>query len=631
MSANNFEGPFETLIRTSPSFMCILSGPDYVFEHANEQYLKLVGGRDILGKKLADALPEIKAQGFIEILDQVRTTGNPFIGKEVEIFLQTSPDSRLEKRYLDFVYKLDRTAQGESRIVAHGLDVTEKTLSRTEIENERENFRNLFRQTPEMVCILSGPNHLFEFVNEAHIKVLGFDATGREVREAQPESVEIHGILDNVYLTGKTAELFEIPVTVSDRLRYFNLTYAARRDLNDRISGVMVLGTEVTEQIVNRQELLKAKDQSLAANKAKSRFLANVSHEIRTPLSAVVGYSELLKSCVQNNSTALSYIERISHNAANLSRLVDELLDLTKIEAEKLEVEFEVINLDALLDDVFAMMRLRAHEKSIELNLEWLTKKPDRVVTDPLRFSQILINVLGNAVKFTSTGSVDVKIRTEDGYLVITVTDTGIGMSDEEQSRIFSPFEQADPSINRKYGGTGLGLALSKKLSKLLRGDLRLEKSIAGVGTTFRIEIAIENEPAIAQNESPKIFEKSEAPLVGKKILIVDDSPDNREIASLFLQAAGALCADAENGQVGVELARKEEFDIVLMDIQMPVLDGYQAMKALKELNYSKPVIAVTAHAFKEEKYRCLEAGFSDYVTKPIDRTRLIQTILKFS
>lgn len=502
-------------------------------------------------------------------------------------------------------------------------------ITRSEIETERENFRNLFRQTPEMVCILSGPDHLFEFVNEAHIKVLGFDATGMTVREAQPESVEVHGILDEVYLTGKTAELVEIPVTVTDRLRYFNLTYAARHDSKGQVNGVMILGIEITDQVLARQNLLKAIDASTAANEAKSRFLANISHEIRTPLSAIIGFSELIQPILENSKEGKSYLERISRNAAQLSRLIDELLDLSKIEAEKLEIEQVAIDINKIMEDVFSTMELRAREKSIDLRLRWQSERPGCLVTDPLRFSQILTNIIGNAIKFTETGGVLVQLETQENILSVRVSDSGIGLDTEQQQRIFEPFVQADSSVSRKYGGTGLGLPLSKKLAQLLGGDLILEKSVPGKGTVFRIDIKI-NGPAT--QVKPALIQESAIEanaLSGKKILVVDDSEDNRTIANLFLQTAGAHCVEATNGEEAIQLVQQECFDIVLMDLQMPILDGYQAMYQLKKMHFQKPVIALTAHALKAEKDHCIQAGFSQYLTKPVDRGHLIRTIIE--
>jgi PAS domain S-box-containing protein len=241
------EETLDLIFSQSPSFMTFLSVPGYRYLRSNEQHLRLIRKRDIIGKALLEVEPELEAQGIVEILDEVVKTGRPFVGKEFPVTYFEDKSSRTE--YIDFVYQPVRRPNGEIYgISAQGYVVTEKVLSRKAVENERENFRRLFKQTPEMVCILKGPHHVFVFVNEAHIRALGFDATGMSVRKAQPESTEVHGILDRVYRTGKTAQLHEIPVTVTGRLRYFNLTYAARRDDAGQIDGIMVLGVEVTDK-----------------------------------------------------------------------------------------------------------------------------------------------------------------------------------------------------------------------------------------------------------------------------------------------------------------------------------------------------------------------------------------------
>jgi len=248
------EKTLDQIFSESPAFMTFLSVPDYRYLKSNEQHFKLMQRWDILGKTVKESVPELEAQGILKLLDEVATTGRSFVGKEIPLTYQEAAGPRTV--YLDFVYQPVRRPDGTIYgISAQGYDVTEKVLSRKAVENERENFRNLFRQTPEMVCILRGPEHVFEFVNEAHVRALGFDATGMAVRKAQPESTEVHGILDEVYRTGQTASLHEIPVTVTDRVRYFNLTYAARRDEAGRINGIMILGVEVTDQVLVRERI----------------------------------------------------------------------------------------------------------------------------------------------------------------------------------------------------------------------------------------------------------------------------------------------------------------------------------------------------------------------------------------
>ena len=255
-NARDREQLLEQIFSESPAFMTLLSVPDFRFLKSNEEHLRLVRKREVIGKTVRELRPEMEDQGLLDLLKKVAETGEPFVGRDVKIHYEASEGEPARTAYLDFVYQPLRRPDGVVYAIAvQGYDVTAKVLGHKAVENERENFRHLFRQTPEMVCILKGPEHVFEFVNEAHVKVLGFDATGMPVRVAQPESVEVHGILDEVYRTGNTALLKKIPVTVAGRLRYFNLTYSARRNEAGMIDGIMILGTEITDQVESSKKL----------------------------------------------------------------------------------------------------------------------------------------------------------------------------------------------------------------------------------------------------------------------------------------------------------------------------------------------------------------------------------------
>jgi len=640
----------ETLMADSMPNIVWTATPDGAIDFFNRRWYEFTGGNPVDGPHTREEIIHP------DDLDRARATWDESIrtGKPYEIEFRYQ--DRVRGGYRWFLGRAIPVRDRENKIVkwyGSSVDINDQKLAQqdlidkerrlrqaveetaTAIQNERENFRNLFKQTPEMVCILTGPEHVFEFVNEAHVRVLGFDATGMAVRKAQPESVEVHCILDEVYRTGKTAELTEIPVTVTNRLRYFNLTYAARRDLKGIINGIMILGLEVTNEVLARAELKAAKDEAErqrhaaeAANESKSRFLANMSHEIRTPLSAILGYSELLKGQTKiGNSEAASQLDRISRNASQLGHLIDELLDLSKIEAEKFEVELTDFDLATAIEDTLASVSLLARQKGLQFETKRIGDVPRLITTDQTRFKQILTNIIGNAVKFTESGRVDVEFEKIDErgkhYLQVRVTDTGIGLTPEQGEKLFETFVQADSSITRKFGGTGLGLVLARRLARLLGGDLNLEKSALGKGSTFllKIEIGLPAQPA----PKTEAHTKSRADrLDGARVLIVDDSTDNQTIMRLFLTNVGAAVELANNGLEAVEAMKLNSYDVVLMDIQMPMMDGYQALKVAKQNGYGGPILALTAHALKEERDRCIAAGFTDYMSKPINRTTLI-------
>ncbi|MBD64745.1 MAG: hypothetical protein CME62_06035 [Halobacteriovoraceae bacterium] len=384
---------------------------------------------------------------------------------------------------------------------------------------------------------------------------------------------------------------------------------------------------DITEQKQYEKDLELAKEVAEKASESKTRFLANMSHEIRTPLSAVLGFSDLLQTRLSDDEEANMYINRITRNSLHLTDLIDDLLDLSKIESDKIELEKISVDLEAMLEDVKNMFTLKAREKNLKINFKWTTPEVKTIYSDAVRLTQVFTNIIGNAVKFTEKGEVNVLLAFEDGILKTLVSDTGIGISKTQQQKIFDPFVQADLSVSRKYGGTGLGLVLAKKLSQLLGGDLKLEESTLGAGTTFSFWVKSFDKNMHASGIDGLDDSSKAKELKDLRILVVDDSKDNRIIIRTYLRAVGIEVLEATNGREGVSVALENDCHMILMDIQMPVMDGYTALSELQKTNYDQPIVAFTAHAFSEEKSRCLEAGFSEYIVKPVDRNDLIEVI----
>ncbi len=385
-----------------------------------------------------------------------------------------------------------------------------------------------------------------------------------------------------------------------------------------------------------------SKREAIEANEAKSVFLANMSHEIRTPLGAILGFTEFLTETDLPFKEHSAYMDIIQRNGKLLTALIDDILDLAKVESGKIAIETIGISVRDLIDEIMMALEPRALSKEIPLILTLEKSVPTYIRTDPIRFKQILINVIGNAIKFTKEGKINIRIfasdkSDDDGTqtLNIEVTDTGVGISSAQVNQLFQPFTQADSSITRKFGGTGLGLVLSKKLARALGGDLQLVKSKPGVGSQFLISIDItgsieEHEPVNATSHLIKNF-KELKPLKNYRILLVDDSLDNQLLISRILKLSGAEVTIASDGVEGVENALSKDFDVVLMDIQMPRLGGREATQQLRQKGFEKPIIALTAHALKEDKDKCLAIGCNYYLTKPIQRNQLIQTIVSCS
>ena len=378
-----------------------------------------------------------------------------------------------------------------------------------------------------------------------------------------------------------------------------------------------------------------------SAARAKSEFLANMSHEIRTPMTAILGFTDVLLDDLDNPQDIDAALT-IKHNGQYLLRLINDILDLSKIDAGKMDVERVACSPLELMDDVVSLMRPRAEEKGVSIEVACQGPVPKTIQTDPTRLRQILINLLGNAVKFTESGSIRLVAKLlpdDDGpsKLRFDVIDTGIGMTEDEIVNIFRPFTQADASTTRRFGGTGLGLTISKRLAAILGGRVAVSSTF-GMGSTFSLTIgtgSVDDVPMLehAAEDSPNDIPTplTKADRLGCRILLAEDSIDNQRLISLILQKAGAQLTIAENGQAALkEVAQQADaFDVVLMDMQMPVVDGYEATRRLRQQGFRRPIVALTAHATADDRRKCLDAGCDDFIPKPIDRRRLLETVTR--
>ena len=402
-----------------------------------------------------------------------------------------------------------------------------------------------------------------------------------------------------------------------------------------RLMGVLL---DVTARREAQFALLKTSREAELANLAKSRFLSNVSHELRTPLGAILGFAELMLDPQQSETDRIECLHTILRNGESLRHVIDDILDVVTIESERLRIEKSELSLRRLMDDVVAILGPRAKDKGLNFRLDFgaddpKTAAPEFIFSDPVRLRQILMNVIGNAVKFTARGEVEIRVRSvSPQYVDFEIRDTGIGMSDDQRTRIFQMFSQGDASFGREFGGSGLGLFLSRKLAQELGGYLRLANTDSGKGSTFVLRIESGLESSVVKTKidelSPRSLKiRASVPLEGMRVLIVDDAPDNCVLISRYLRKAGAETDSAENGLSGVNSAKAHEYDVVLMDLQMPVLDGYKAIETLREAHYEKPIVAITAHALKGERERCLNVGADEFLEKPVDRSELIRVV----
>ncbi|MCA9287546.1 MAG: PAS domain S-box protein, partial [Phycisphaerales bacterium] len=427
------------------------------------------------------------------------------------------------------------------------------------------------------------------------------------------------------------------------------------RDAGGKVVGLLGTYVDITPQREARDAQRQAKELAESASRSKSEFLANMSHELRTPMTAILGYADLLDADDGRELDAgqrAEYVDTIRRNGQHLLAIINDILDLSKIESGKMTIERIETDSLGVIRDVVGLMEVKARAKGLVLRLEQAGSIPERVVSDPVRLRQILVNLIGNAIKFTEVGGVLVRVSLESSYspiLRISVNDTGIGIEGEHRERLFGAFSQADASTTRRFGGTGLGLQISRRLARIMGGDIQVE-SVPGEGSTFTLTLATELPPGVRMigpgdgagpAEAPE--HRTDAtpgarPLEGVRLLLAEDGPDNQRLIAFHLKRAGAVVSVVETGlgavrslcqggNQGGSLMDPAPVDVVLMDMQMPEMDGYAAARALRSKGCEVPIIALTAHAMAGDRERCLEAGCSGYTTKPINAAEMVALI----
>ncbi len=440
----------------------------------------------------------------------------------------------------------------------------------------------------------------------------------------------------------------------SGALYWVNATLAPMFDASGRIRGYFSVRTDITPIKLAQERLAEALAAARSATVAKSEFLANMSHEIRTPMTAIMGFAELLGDHdVQSDPRQrLEYITTIKRNGEHLLTIINDILDLSKIEAGKMTVEQLETRPDQLVAEVLSLMHPKAAGQGIKLEAQYDSPIPATIRSDPVRLRQILINLVGNAIKFTQVGGVTIRVSLQSSparepELRLQIVDTGVGMTSEQLQRLFQPFEQADASTTRRFGGTGLGLQISKRFAEMLGGSISAVSEV-GVGSVFTLAVAtgpLAGVPMVAPGIGPDVAgdrsqeaepSSGEPPLKGLRILLAEDGPDNQRLIAFQLRNAGAVVYVAGYGRLAVEALTRDgtvdaplvhplPVDLILTDMQMPEMDGYSATRLLRSKGCDLPILALTAHAMRGDADKCLAAGCDDYATKPINRRVLLR------
>jgi len=602
----------------------------------------------ITGKTAAELLGESRAHAVFADEERVMETGEPLIAQvEIETF-PDRPDVWLSTTKLPLRDERGRVVGtwGTSRDITSQIEIERAlTASRELLAASDRQHRMLFERNPQPVFIYDRDN--FEILAVSNAAVVAYGWTREEFLQMKVTEIRpTEGLAEFVahVQTPDGSTLRGTEIGIASRHMYKDGTVievAVNSDdlIFDNRDCRMALCINVTEQNRTAAETAAAHDRAVEASNMKSAFLANMSHEIRTPMNGVIGMADLLLD-TELGAEQRGYVEQVARSGEQLLSLINDILDLSKIEAGQLELDISEFDLHEAIEAACAMGATQARSNGIELDVAVDPNAPRRVRGDARRLRQILLNLVANAIKFTSVGKVTVRAGggpspDGEGLLVrIAVSDTGIGIDPAVLSRMFEPFTQADVSTTRIYGGTGLGLAIVRELVELMGGTIGCE-SEPGKGSTFSVEVPLETVAERAHAESraasagagESLWERT--PLV----LVVEDSPVNQVVAVRTLERCGCATDVAADGQQALEALAVRPYDAVLMDCQMPVMDGYEATAELRRREAGgrrTPVIAMTAHAMKGDQERCLEAGMDDYVPKPMRRELLVEVLTRW-
>lgn len=447
---------------------------------------------------------------------------------------------------------------------------------------------------------------------------------------------KVHSTLfETVQLRGNYSAEHQLK-TQSGNFGYFWIEAEPLYNLQGKFEGAVVSATDISAQVQIKQELHQAKALAENASNAKSDFLARMSHEIRTPMNAIIGLTQLVLRTELSPKQA-DYLQKAEKSANALLGIINDILDFSKIEAGKMSIESVPFDLQDVLDNLSNVISAKLEEKALDILFKISSDVPYFLEGDALRLGQVLINLVSNAVKFTEQGGVNVEINVhsqnnQQAYLQFSVRDTGIGMTPEQLAHLFESFHQADGSISRRYGGTGLGLAISKQLVELMDGNIHVESEL-GKGSCFSFEMVFnkaKNQIPQKQVQTAFLTTQKLSQIRGAKVLLVEDNVINQQIAHEFLEQLFIQVDIANNGLIALKKVAQHEYDLILMDIQMPVLNGLDATKQLREAGYTLPIIAMTAHAMTGDKEKSLAAGMNDHLTKPIEIEKLENALLEW-
>ena len=601
----------------------------------NDSAEKIFGWKreDVFGKKLIDTMfsEENTEATEIEIKHFIKPGQELVLNKQIEVIgiNKTGDEFPIEMSIIP-------VKQGKSIFFCAFIqDISKRKKAENNLKYQEEKYRNIIANM-NLGLIEVDNNEIIQFANQSFSDISGYETN--ELIGKNPAEVFIFGEnfeimkTKNVVRKLGVSDVYQIPVkNKRGELKWWAISGAPNFDDQGNLVGTIGIHLDITDQKQLEIDLENEKIKAEEASKAKEAFLANMSHEIRTPLNAIIGF---LRELEKQELTDLQkkYIENSSIASKHLLAIINNILDISKIEAGEMSINDEAFIIENSIKNVVTVLQPKAEQKSIDLIINYDSNISKVLKGDPLRIEQILFNLIGNSLKFTQKGEINVncnliseEINSEE--ICISIFDTGIGMDKKFIDTIFKKFSQEDKKITRKFGGTGLGMAITKELVNLMNGRIEVE-SEKNIGTKIYIYLTFEK--GNQENIKTALSDKELTNIDGARILLVEDNDLNRMVAQNSLQYFNCKVVEAENGLEAVEILKANKFDIILMDIQMPEMDGIEATKVIRnKLNIKTPIIALTANAFKTEIEKCRKAGMDDYVTKPFDETILLETIAK--
>jgi PAS domain S-box-containing protein len=612
----------------APGYIAVVSGPDHTFELANDAYHRLTGHRVLVGKPIREALPELVSQGYVEVLDEITATGNPYVGRAERVYLKQDDSNNLEVRFLDFILQPIIDSAGKaSGVFIEGSDVTDSINAVTAIRNSEARLRQLANNIPHLAWMANPDGHIhwyndrwYEYTGTTIETMAGWG--WKSVHD--PEYLaDVVSVWSAALASGERWEATFPLRSVNGEFRMFASRATPLRDEAGKIVQWFGTNTDVTDDI-------KAQEEAKKASRLKDEFLAMLAHELRNPLAPISSAADLLSSVQLDPSKVRNTAKIISRQVTHITKLVDDLLDVSRVTRGLVTLKMVVVDINQLLAEAIEQVQTAAEAKRHSLIFR-RHHVPVLVRGDRTRLVQVFANVLNNAVRYTpADGTITAQVTIKSGKAIISIADNGVGIPDTLAPHVFDLFTQGERSSDRSQGGLGLGLALVKSLIALQTGNVSVRSDGAGKGSEFIIELPQVEATAgtgsdFTQDASTLSATKS------RHLMVVDDNEDAAEMLSMLLETAGHSVLVAHDGHDALKFAQETMPAMCFLDIGLPDMDGYELAQRLKTLreNTSPVLVAVTGYGQLEDKEKALQAGFDHHLVKPVKLSAILELVEK--